>query len=232
MCIALKHLRIIRHNDAIVGIHCLSKGGGGGMHLVATAFSFLSCRTTSGTRPTRTWPSSSLASTSTSTSTLPHRLPTSTTPTTPFSLSLLTMAGIVMVSSKCTPREGIVEFKFKPSELPQHIQRWQQLRMHAGEHCQRQFWRLHQAQHCQGKRGSKASLTKNSRGWYMKNLSLSPIAPSLCKTLRMLIISLVLILLTLGGKWLWPIRSMSALNMSRSLGILLNCISMQCCWQM
>lgn len=68
MCIALKHLRIIRHNDAIVGIHCLSKGGGGGMHLVATAFSFLSCRTTSGTRPTRTWPSSSLASTSTSTS--------------------------------------------------------------------------------------------------------------------------------------------------------------------
>ena len=68
MCIALKHLHIIRHNDAIVGIHCLSKGGGGGMHLVATAFSFLSCRTTSGTQPTRTWPSSCLASASTSAS--------------------------------------------------------------------------------------------------------------------------------------------------------------------
>jgi hypothetical protein len=30
------------------------------------------------------------------------------------------MAGIVMVSSKCTPREGIVEFKFKPSEKGLH----------------------------------------------------------------------------------------------------------------
>ncbi len=40
--------------------------------------------------------------------------------------------------------------------------------------------------------------TESSRGWYVKNLS--PIAPSLYKTLRMLTVSLVLISPTLGGK--------------------------------
>ncbi len=66
--------------------------------------------------------------------------------------------------------------------------------------------------------------TKNSREYCMKNLS--PIAPSLCKDVENANRIFGPDLSNLRGEWLGPSRNTSALNMSRSLWILLNCTSM------
>ena len=66
--------------------------------------------------------------------------------------------------------------------------------------------------------------TKNSREWYVKNLS--PIAPSLCKDVENANRIFGPDLSNLRREWLGPSRNTSALNMSRSLWILLNCTSM------
>jgi hypothetical protein len=67
-------------------------------------------------------------------------------------------------------------------------------------------------------------LTKNSRGWCVKDLS--PIAPSLCKTLRMLTVSLVLILLILGEKTIRTKPEHVSIEYVQILWDLLNCTSM------
>jgi len=117
---------------------------------------------------------------------------------------------------KVHTKDGIVEFK--PSEKGLHYHDTSEdgsnfecmlvntVRDNFEGHTKHDIAKAKEARKLQGMIGNPTD--KEFKGMVCENLS--PIAPSLCKTLRMLTVSLVLISLTLGGKRLEQSRSMSA----------------------
>jgi len=117
---------------------------------------------------------------------------------------------------KVHTKDGIVEFK--PSEKGLHYHHTSEegsnfecmlvntVQDNFEGHTKHDIAKAKDAQRLQGMIGNPTD--KEFKGISRENLS--PIAPSLCKTLRMLTVSLVLISLTLGGKRLEQSRNMSA----------------------